>query len=195
MALKDLTPDLNKLESQLDKLDIALRPLLGDMSETASQLPLLDRAKLYVLTTYALESLLFCKSVTSPLPDRRLTRATAALKLQGVDTQNHPILTELKRVQQYFAKIKAIEEPPAPPEPRNVSLNTEAAARVIKAGVVWPSPVAPESGAADADTECRDAGQQQQGTARPTGGADCKGARQSAAQIPRGRQRRKVEAR
>jgi len=60
MDVKDLTPDLRKLEVQLDKLDEAMKPLLGDISEMANQLPLLDRAKLYVLTTYALESLLFC---------------------------------------------------------------------------------------------------------------------------------------
>jgi len=53
-----------------------------------------------------------------------------------VDAQNHPIFAELKRVQQYFAKIKAIEDPPAPPEPRTASVNTEAAARIIKADIV-----------------------------------------------------------
>jgi exosome complex protein LRP1 len=61
MDVKDLTPDLDKLDDQLDSLEEVMKPLLGDVSEVASQLPLLDRAKLFVLTTYAIESLLFCK--------------------------------------------------------------------------------------------------------------------------------------
>lgn len=55
-----IAPLVEKLDSQLDKLEDALEPLLGNLSEMASQLPLLDRAKLYSLTAYAIESLLFC---------------------------------------------------------------------------------------------------------------------------------------
>lgn len=40
---------------------------------------------------------------------------------------------ELKRVQQYFAKIKAAEEPEAQ---RKLVVNKEAAARVLRAGLV-----------------------------------------------------------
>lgn len=57
----------------------------------------------------------------------------AALKLQGTDAQNHAVYAELKRVQQYFGKIKAIEEPPAE---RSTTVNKEAAARVLKADLV-----------------------------------------------------------
>lgn len=56
-----IMPDVKKLGSQLDKLEDALEPLLGNISEMASQLPLLDRAKLFSLTAYAIESLLFCE--------------------------------------------------------------------------------------------------------------------------------------
>lgn len=44
---------------------------------------------------------------------------------------------ELKRVQQYFGKIKAAEEPEAQ---RNLVVNQEAAARILKADLVSASP-------------------------------------------------------
>ncbi|KAG5922476.1 hypothetical protein E4U53_003711, partial [Claviceps sorghi] len=57
--VKDITPDLDKLDVQLDRLEDALSPLLNDLDERASQLPLLDKAKLFSLTAYSIESLLF----------------------------------------------------------------------------------------------------------------------------------------
>jgi exosome complex protein LRP1 len=62
MDVTDLTPQLETLEANLDELEEALLPLLQDMREASSRLPLLDKAKLNVLSTYALESLLFCAS-------------------------------------------------------------------------------------------------------------------------------------
>ncbi|KAJ6444029.1 Sas10/Utp3/C1D family protein [Purpureocillium lavendulum] len=112
---KGLTRDLDKLDVQLDNLEDALGPLLDGLDEKASQLPLLDRAKLFSLSAYAIESLLF-----------------SSLKLQGSDAQNHAVFTELKRVQQYFAKIKGVEEP-EPQGQRSTTVNQEAAARILKA--------------------------------------------------------------
>ncbi|EGX89999.1 exosome-associated family protein [Cordyceps militaris CM01] len=114
-GVKDITRDLDKLDSQLDSLEEALAPLFGDIDEVASQLPLLDKAKLFSLITYSIESLIF-----------------SALKVQGADTQNHPVLAELKRVQQYFAKIKAAEEPAGE---RTTTPNQEATARILKAAL------------------------------------------------------------
>ncbi|KAF3068530.1 hypothetical protein CFAM422_007650 [Trichoderma lentiforme] len=111
-----IMPDVKKLGSQLDKLEDALEPLLGNISEMASQLPLLDRAKLFSLTAYAIESLLF-----------------SSIKVQGGDAQNHAVYAELKRIQQYFAKIKAAEEPETK---RTLTVNQEAAARILKADLV-----------------------------------------------------------
>lgn len=61
MSVQDVSPELDKLEAQLDNLEACLEPLLENLSDHASQLPLVDRAKLYTLTNYALESLLFCE--------------------------------------------------------------------------------------------------------------------------------------
>lgn len=58
--VKDITPDLKKLEHQLDNLEDGLEPLLENLETMSSQLPLLDKAKLFSLTAYAIESLLFC---------------------------------------------------------------------------------------------------------------------------------------
>lgn len=46
-------------------------------------------------------------------------------------------MTELKRVQQYFVKIKAAEEPEAK---RTLTVNREAATRILKADLVALSP-------------------------------------------------------
>lgn len=66
--VKDITPDLDRLDSQLDDLEDALEPLLGNLEGLSSQLPLLDKAKLFSLTAYAIESLLFCKFHPAGMP-------------------------------------------------------------------------------------------------------------------------------
>ncbi|KAH6874901.1 Sas10/Utp3/C1D family protein [Thelonectria olida] len=116
--VKDIEPDLLRLDDQLEALEEALQPMLGDLEGLSSQLPLLDKAKFFSLSAYAIDSLLF-----------------SALKLQGTDAANHAVFDELKRVQQYFAKIKAAETPtPAPAEEtRTLTVNQEATARILKA--------------------------------------------------------------
>ncbi|OTA98436.1 hypothetical protein M426DRAFT_325974 [Hypoxylon sp. CI-4A] len=109
----NILPQLERLDDEIDDLEEALQPILGNISEVASKLPLLDKAKLYVLATYSIESMLF-----------------SALRLNGVDAKEHPVFKELTRVRQYFEKIKNAENPPEKPEQ---SLNKEAAIRFIKA--------------------------------------------------------------
>ncbi|EEY15907.1 conserved hypothetical protein [Verticillium alfalfae VaMs.102] len=113
MDVKTIIPDLERLDGTIDELEESLEPLLKGLPEMSSELPLLDKAKLMTLTAYSIESLLF-----------------SALRLQGVDAANHEVMTELKRVKQYFAKIQKAEEPPAQ---RTTSVNTEAATRILKA--------------------------------------------------------------
>ena len=61
MAGVDLMPLLEQLEDNIDDLEESLEPLLTTaLSTTTSKLPVLDKAKLYVLLTYTIESLLFC---------------------------------------------------------------------------------------------------------------------------------------
>jgi hypothetical protein len=67
MDVSDITPQLDRLEEELKKAEESLEPLLGDIGDISSKLPLLDKAKLYVLVAYAIEALLFCKT-RSPLP-------------------------------------------------------------------------------------------------------------------------------
>lgn len=62
MDVTDISPQLDQLDGDLEKLEEALQPLLKDLGDVASKLPLLDKAKLYVLATYSIESTLYCES-------------------------------------------------------------------------------------------------------------------------------------
>ncbi|EFR02549.1 exosome-associated family protein [Nannizzia gypsea CBS 118893] len=112
----DLTPLLEQLEDDIDDLEDALGPLLErGLTATAQKLPLLDKAKLHILLTYSIESLIF-----------------SYLRLNDVDAKEHPVFRELKRVRQYHDKIKTLE---APPEKRTMTLDKQAAGRFIKHGL------------------------------------------------------------
>ena len=115
MDTTDVRALLEDLEVNIDELETALEPLLTKpLAQTANNLPLLDRAKLYATTVYAIENLIF-----------------NALKVAGVDPATHPVKTELERVKQYFAKIKDAENPAK----QNLSLDKQAAGRFIKAAL------------------------------------------------------------
>lgn len=62
MEATDLISLIEGLDENVDDLKEALAPLLqAALTESAAKLPLLDKAQLYVLVTYAIESLLFCR--------------------------------------------------------------------------------------------------------------------------------------
>ena len=61
MDSTDIVPLLEALDDNIDDVEEALSPLLkAALSDTAGRLPVLDKAQLYVLLTYAIESILFC---------------------------------------------------------------------------------------------------------------------------------------
>jgi exosome complex protein LRP1 len=114
--LPDLVEDL---EVNIDELSTVLAPLLdAQLSTTASSLPLLDKAKLYVLAAYAIESLLY-----------------STLQASGVDAKEHAIFKELARLKGYFGKIKSVEERTLTPAAPKSKLDVGAAARFIKHGL------------------------------------------------------------
>ncbi|KAH8667418.1 Sas10/Utp3/C1D family-domain-containing protein [Tricladium varicosporioides] len=107
---------LEQLDDEIDDLEDSLVPLLKtSLAESASKFPLLDKAKLYVLVTYAIESILF-----------------SYLRLNGVKAREHPVFLELTRVKQYFDKIKATENPPV----RTSMLDKTVAARFLQPDLV-----------------------------------------------------------
>ncbi|KAI1212531.1 Sas10/Utp3/C1D family-domain-containing protein [Annulohypoxylon truncatum] len=112
----NISPQLDRLDDEIDNLEEALQPILGNISDVANKLPLLDKAKLFVLVTYSIESMLF-----------------SSLRLNGVNAKEHPVFKELTRVRQYFDKIKNAENPPQKLERPDQTLNKEAAIRFIKA--------------------------------------------------------------
>lgn len=113
---------LESLSTSISSLNQALSPLLSQPHSTlTSSLPLLDKAKLHILTTYAIESLLF-----------------SALTLSGVDAKEHPVYRELTRVRQYFDKIKEAEEAggsDGKDGEGRMRVDKDAAGRMIKAGL------------------------------------------------------------
>lgn len=115
--LPDLVEDL---EVNIDELTDTLSPLLSTpLSTTATSLPLLDKAKLYVLAAYAIESLLF-----------------STLQASGVDAKSHALFAELARLRTYFTKIKDIEErAPGGAWENRARVDKDAAARFIKHGL------------------------------------------------------------
>lgn len=50
--------------------------------------------------------------------------------------QNHPVVKELERIKQYFGKIQEAE---SPTQQRNLTLDKQAAARMIQHSLVLPS--------------------------------------------------------
>ncbi|KAJ9252343.1 hypothetical protein DTO207G8_1942 [Paecilomyces variotii] len=116
MESAELIPLLDRLEENVDDLEEVLQPLLKrPLADTSRKLPVMDRAKLHVLITYTLESLIF-----------------SYLRLHGVNAKEHPVFRELTRVKQYFEKIKALE---TEPEERTMTLDKQAAGRFIKHGL------------------------------------------------------------
>ncbi|GAB7325019.1 hypothetical protein MBLNU13_g08817t1 [Cladosporium sp. NU13] len=111
--VKELVEDMS---ASIDDLEASLAPLLNaSLSASTSKLPLLDKAKLYVLATYAIDSVLF-----------------SYLRLNGQNVKDHPVVQEIMRVRSYFNKIKEVE---AGPVQRNTTLDKDAAARFIKHGL------------------------------------------------------------
>jgi exosome complex protein LRP1 len=111
--VKELVEDMS---GSIDDLEASLAPLLNaTLSSSTSKLPLLDKAKLYVLATYAIDSVLF-----------------SYLRLNGQNVKDHPVVQEIMRVRSYFNKIKEVEAGPAQ---RNTTLDKDAAARFIKHGL------------------------------------------------------------
>ncbi|CAI7590135.1 hypothetical protein N7533_000633 [Penicillium manginii] len=116
MDAPDLTPLLEQLEDNVDDLEEVLEPVLGQsLAKLSKNLPVMDRAKIHVLITYTLESLIF-----------------SYLRLKGVNAKQHPVFRELTRVRQYFEKIKALETEPEQP---TMKLDKAAAGRFIKHGL------------------------------------------------------------
>ena len=116
MDTADVQALVEDFDGNIDDLEEALAPLLQTaLSASTSKLPLLDKAKLYVLATYAIESILF-----------------SALRLNGVDAKSHPVFQELTRVKEYFEKIKKAENAGVK---RNTTVDKDAAGRFIKHGL------------------------------------------------------------
>ncbi|KIJ39291.1 hypothetical protein M422DRAFT_230797 [Sphaerobolus stellatus SS14] len=103
---------LSALEDSLDNLEEVLGPLFEKpLFDISSELDLLQKAKLQVLLPYVVNDLIF-----------------VYLKTRGINPKEHPVVAELDRIKQYFAKIKNAEDP----EKRKFAVDQQAASRFIK---------------------------------------------------------------
>ncbi|EPE08457.1 exosome-associated family protein [Ophiostoma piceae UAMH 11346] len=165
--MDDIQPRIRQLAAEIDRLEAAVGPLLlgkpadpatsSDPSEAAAamghaaaamHLPLLDKAKLHVLASFALESSLYC-----------------SLGLAGVDARNHAVFRELQRVRQYMTKIDTAEKTSTESQQPTSCLDKAAAIRFVKADVDDPGMKAQlnkllkeEQAAAVAETQSRGSG-------------------------------------
>ena len=62
MDATELIPLLEQLDDDIDDIEEVLKPLIDQsLSDVSKKLPVLDQAKLHILVTYTLESLIFCE--------------------------------------------------------------------------------------------------------------------------------------
>ncbi|KAL9017538.1 MAG: hypothetical protein Q9185_005137 [Variospora sp. 1 TL-2023] len=122
MEIADLFPFLQTLEDDLDKLEEAVAPLIyGTLAKAVFKLPVSDKAQLYVLLAYAIETIIF-----------------SYLRLNGINAMEHAAFGEIGRIRQYFEKIKNVEN--AGLKRQSPSLNRAAAARIVKHALVKSPP-------------------------------------------------------
>ncbi|RIA96397.1 hypothetical protein C1645_755045 [Glomus cerebriforme] len=103
---------LSELEGGFDDIDSLLEPLLSQpLSELASSLGPIDRARLYLLYGYTLNSLI-----------------SLFLELKGQDSKIRILEEQYRRIQDCSEKITNTVNPPQP----SLSLNRDAASRFVK---------------------------------------------------------------
>ena len=58
MSVRDIYPEIERLEARIDDLEAQLEPLLSDRTAANAQLPLLDKASALTMTAFSLNALL-----------------------------------------------------------------------------------------------------------------------------------------
>ncbi|KAK9491704.1 hypothetical protein V1508DRAFT_373268 [Lipomyces doorenjongii] len=112
-AAGELFPLIENLEKEMGELECSLKPIIENgVAEYANDMAPIDKAKAYLLALYALNSTIY-----------------STLKIGEINTKDHQIMIDIRRVQTYMAKIKNAEELFAG---RQLQLDRQAAGRFIK---------------------------------------------------------------
>ncbi|XP_072032228.1 nuclear nucleic acid-binding protein C1D-like [Amphiura filiformis] len=134
---KEIAASLKAFQSSLEDVDEVLAPLMNaSMPEIHNQLTPLDRAKLDLVSAYAINSLFW-----------------VYLGTQGINPREHAIRHELGRIQKYMKRAQEISDKPKAPR-----VDKDAAKRFIKHSI----PNQP----GDKATRKRKADEQGQGSAK-----------------------------
>ncbi|KAK9333894.1 hypothetical protein V1520DRAFT_330875 [Lipomyces starkeyi] len=112
-AADELYPLIENLEKEMGELESSLKPIIDNgVADYANDMAPIDKAKAYLLSLYALNSTIY-----------------STLKIGEINTADHHIMIDIRRVQTYMAKIKNAEELFAG---RQLQLDRQAAGRFIK---------------------------------------------------------------
>ena len=116
---------LDAFDISLHNIELTLKPFLkvpiNDIREKIDD-PL-ENAKLDLMTTYAINSLFW-----------------AYLTTQGINSKQHPVKNELKRIKEYMVKLKAAED-----KKKMARVDTHAAKRFIR-NALWEGPKPSDGG-------------------------------------------------
>eukprot|EP00794_Sanderia_malayensis_P019918 gene19918-21869_t len=129
---EDLLAAMENLKGTLKDCDKLLKKLTEvPLQDSKSKLEPLQKAKLDLTATYAINSLFWIYLVT-----------------QGVNATDHPVKDELERIKKYMMKIKSTEEKI---KGADAKLDKEAAKRLLTSALWTPKDKRAESGSIGAD--------------------------------------------
>ncbi|KAK7207215.1 hypothetical protein BZA70DRAFT_270739 [Myxozyma melibiosi] len=110
---EEIQPFIAGLEAEIEKLESSISHVTKDgLAKYSANLPPLDRAKACMTLLYALNSSIF-----------------SALKVGEEFSSDHPVMSDIRRIQTYMKKVKNTEEIIAG---RQLQVDKEAAGRFIK---------------------------------------------------------------
>ncbi|KAJ2159587.1 hypothetical protein GGF46_002911 [Coemansia sp. RSA 552] len=116
MADRKVAKHVGQLAAAVEQIEAALGPVLEQpLNDIVPKLSAIQRCELEALVAYSIDTLFWIY-----------------LKVNGVPPKEHPVMSELQRVQRYIEKINKVKNGP---EQRPTKVNTEAADRIVRSTI------------------------------------------------------------
>ncbi|KAJ2084146.1 hypothetical protein H4R24_000219 [Coemansia sp. RSA 988] len=116
MADPKVSKHVDQLASAVDQIQTTLGPILSQpLTDILPKLTPIQRCELEALVAYAINTLYW-----------------VYLKVNGVPPKEHPVMSELQRVQRYIEKINRVKKGGSKKESRAMRVNADAAGRFIQ---------------------------------------------------------------